>query len=78
MTGTVTKTLIGTENVGYIIKEQGTTAVLAYNKKKDEWVSWSYNYQEGGKPSFFWGRYGTEEGARDAYYKKEHGIYSGS
>ena len=71
--------LVGTVNAGYTITKVGDEAVIAHNPNKpDPWVAWHYSFdEETGNPSFYWGRYGSEATADEAFYKKEHGIYSG-
>lgn len=70
------RNLIGTENVGYKIIQQGVTAVIGYSSRKDEYVAWSYGIRNG-EASYFWGRYGSQEYAEKAYELKERGEYSG-
>ena len=71
--------LVGTNNAGFEILEQGTNAVLAVRESDGMFVSWSYHLEPkkgDWEASFYWGRYGTEEYARDCFNKKERGEYS--
>ena len=68
--------LIGTENAGYIIVQQGRNAVIG-QRNQEEFAAWHYKI-ENNKVNYFWGRYGSKDFAQKAFYKKENGIYSGN
>ena len=67
--------LIGTENAGFTIIQQGKEAVIG--QRDQEFVAWHYKI-ENNKVNYFWGRYGSKDFAQEAFNKKENGIYSGN
>jgi len=69
--------LIGTYNVGYEIIKQGKQSVIGYNSQRtfDQYVAWSYNFDQNNKPNYFWGHYGDLEHAEKHYLEKEDKIF---
>jgi hypothetical protein len=50
------KNLLDYVNQGYLINVQGKNCVVGYNKKKNDYVCWYYDFKDN-EPYFYWGYY---------------------